>query len=94
MSDLSAEALAKTESNSDFFRVVIPGRECNERALMCNCTSENPFLRRVCGAMDSGFSPAGYPGMTKGCLKIESKTYSRPSLGTEQGATAIGLDLR
>jgi len=55
MSDLSAEALAKAESNADFFRVVIPGRECNERALMCNCTSENPFLRRVCGAMDSGF---------------------------------------
>jgi hypothetical protein len=73
MSDLSAEALAKAESNADFFRVAIPGRECNERALMCNCTSENPFLRIVCGAMDSGFGPAGCPGMTKGCLKIESE---------------------
>jgi len=74
VSDLSAAALAKTESNSDFFRVVIPGRECNERALMCNCTSENPFLRRVCGVMDSGVSPAGCPGMTKGCLTFESES--------------------
>jgi len=42
--------------------------------LMCNCTSENPFLRRVCGVMDSGFSPAGCPGMTKGCLTFESES--------------------
>jgi hypothetical protein len=90
VSDLSAAALAKTESNSDFFRVVIPGRECNERALMCNCTSENPFLRRVCGVMDSGFSPAGCPGMTKGCLTIESEQaasapFSLPPCGEGQG---------
>src|SRR5689334_30806 len=27
--------------------------------------ARNPFLRAVCGPMDSGFSPAGCPGMTK-----------------------------
>jgi hypothetical protein len=33
--------------------------------MMCNCTSENPFTRKLCGEMDSGFSPAGCPGMTE-----------------------------
>ena len=34
------------------------------RTPMCNCTSENRSGRVRCREMDSGFSPAGCPGMT------------------------------
>jgi hypothetical protein len=46
--------LAKGEA--DFFRIVIPGRECNERAMVRDCAPENPFLQAFRGLMDSGFA--------------------------------------
>jgi hypothetical protein len=65
VSDLSAVALAKTESNSDFFPVVIPGRECAARFTV----HQNPFLREF-GVMDSG-SALRVPRNDEGCLTFE-----------------------